>query len=75
MAVIGACVLIDKEFWIAAVCGGNVAKQPRGEGTMHIEPGIVVGTAKLALGYATAAAAIGYSAKLAYDMAKKGGGV
>lgn len=40
---------------------------------MHIEPGIVVGAAKLALGYATAAGAIGYSAKLAYDMAKKDG--
>lgn len=40
---------------------------------MHIEPGIVVGAAKLALGYATAAGALGYSAKLALDMAKKDG--
>ncbi|MBP6637357.1 MAG: energy-coupling factor ABC transporter permease, partial [Sulfuritalea sp.] len=40
---------------------------------MHIEPGIVVGATKLALGYATAAGAIGYSAKLALDMAKKDG--
>lgn len=38
---------------------------------MHIEPGIVVGATKLALGYATAAGAIGYSAKLALDMAKR----
>lgn len=40
---------------------------------MHIEPGLVVGTAKLALGLATAAGAVGYSAKLALDMAKKDG--
>lgn len=40
---------------------------------MHIEPGVVVGATKLALGYATAAGAIGYSAKLALDMAKKDG--
>lgn len=40
---------------------------------MHIEPGIVVGATKLALGYATAAGAIGYSAKLALDMARKDG--
>ncbi len=39
---------------------------------MHIEPGIVVG-AKLALGYITAAGAIGYSAKLAFDSARRGG--
>ncbi len=39
---------------------------------MHIEPGIVVG-AKLALGYITAAGAIGYSAKLALDSARHGG--
>jgi ABC-type Co2+ transport system permease subunit len=39
---------------------------------MHIEPGIVIG-AKLALGYATAAGAIGYSAKLAMDSAKQDG--
>lgn len=35
---------------------------------MHIEPGIVVG-AKLALGFVTATGAIGYSLKLAKDMA------
>lgn len=40
---------------------------------MHIEPGVVVGATKLALGYATAAGALGYSAKLAFDMAKKDG--
>jgi len=40
---------------------------------MHIEPGVVVGATKLALGYATAAGALGYSAKLAFDMAKKEG--
>lgn len=40
---------------------------------MHIEPGLVVGAAKLALGFATAAGAIAYSAKLALDMAKKDG--
>lgn len=40
---------------------------------MHIEPGIVVGATKLALGYATAAGAIGYSAKLAFEMGKKDG--
>jgi ABC-type Co2+ transport system permease subunit len=39
---------------------------------MHIEPGIVIG-AKLALGYATAAGALGYSAKLALDSAKRDG--
>jgi ABC-type Co2+ transport system permease subunit len=39
---------------------------------MHIEPGIVVG-AKLALGYITAAGAIGYSAKLALDSVKRNG--
>ncbi len=40
---------------------------------MHIEPGLVVGAAKLALGFATAAGALAYSAKLAVDMAKKDG--
>ncbi|MDP2824289.1 MAG: energy-coupling factor ABC transporter permease [Sulfuritalea sp.] len=39
---------------------------------MHIEPGIVVG-AKLALGFVTAAGALGYSAKLARDMFKRDG--
>jgi len=39
---------------------------------MHIEPGIVEG-AKLTLGYATAAGAMGYSAKLALEMAKRDG--
>ena len=39
---------------------------------MHIEPGIVVG-AKLALGYITAAGAIGYSAKLTLDSVKRNG--
>lgn len=39
---------------------------------MHIEPGIVDG-AKMVLGYATAAGAIGYSAKLVLDTAKRDG--
>lgn len=39
---------------------------------MHIEPGIVVG-AKLALGFVTAAGALGYAAKLARDVAKTDG--
>ena len=39
---------------------------------MHIEPGIVTG-AKLALSYATAAGALGYSAKLAIDAARQDG--
>lgn len=39
---------------------------------MHIEPGIVVG-AKLALGFITATGAVGYSLKLAKDMAKRDG--
>lgn len=39
---------------------------------MHIEPGIVEG-AKLTLGYATAAGAMGYSAKLALETAKRDG--
>ena len=39
---------------------------------MHIEPGVVVG-AKLALSYVTAAGAIGYSAKLALEAAKRDG--
>lgn len=41
---------------------------------MHIEPGIVVG-AKLALGYVTAAGAIGYSAKLAWNTIKRDGAI
>lgn len=40
---------------------------------MHIEPGVVVGATKLALGFVTAAGALGYSAKLALSMAKKDG--
>ena len=39
---------------------------------MHIEPGIVVG-AKLALGFVTAAGALGYSAKLAREAIRKDG--
>lgn len=39
---------------------------------MHIEPGLVDGT-KIFLSYATAAAAIGYSAKLALETVKKDG--
>ena len=39
---------------------------------MHIEPGLVDGT-KIILSYATAMAAIGYSAKLAVDAVKKDG--
>ena len=39
---------------------------------MHIEPGIVVG-AKLALGFVTAAGALGYTAKLARDAIRKDG--
>ena len=39
---------------------------------MHIEPGIVVG-AKLALGFIAATGAVGYSLKLAKDMAKRDG--
>lgn len=39
---------------------------------MHIEPGIVEGS-KILLSYATAAAAIGYGAKLAVDTAKRDG--
>jgi ABC-type Co2+ transport system permease subunit len=39
---------------------------------MHIEPGLVDGT-KIVLSYATAMAAIGYSAKLALDFVKKDG--
>ncbi len=39
---------------------------------MHIEPGLVDGT-KIFLSYATAAAAIGYSAKLAVETVKKDG--
>ena len=39
---------------------------------MHIEPGIVEG-AKLTLGFATAAGAMGYSAKLALETAKRDG--
>jgi len=39
---------------------------------MHIEPGIVTG-AKLALGVVTAAGAIGFSAKLALEMARRDG--
>ena len=39
---------------------------------MHIEPGIVVG-AKLALGFVTATGAVGYSLKLAKDMAGRDG--
>lgn len=41
---------------------------------MHIEPGLVDG-AKIFLSYATAATAIGYTAKLALDMVKKDGPV
>ena len=39
---------------------------------MHIEPGLVDG-AKIALGYATASASLGYAAKLAWEMARKDG--
>jgi ABC-type Co2+ transport system permease subunit len=39
---------------------------------MHIEPGVVTG-AKLMLSYATAAGAVGYAAKLAWDGAKRDG--
>ena len=39
---------------------------------MHIEPGVVTG-AKMILGYATAAGALGYSAKLAWETVKKEG--
>jgi ABC-type Co2+ transport system permease subunit len=39
---------------------------------MHIEPGVVEG-AKLALGYITAAGAVGYTAKLALDTVKSDG--
>lgn len=39
---------------------------------MHIEPGVVSG-AKMILGYATAAGALGYSAKLAWETVKKEG--
>lgn len=39
---------------------------------MHIEPGVVEG-AKLALGYATAAGATGYAAKLVLDAVKQDG--
>ncbi len=39
---------------------------------MHIEPGIVEGS-KILLSYATAAAAIGYGAKLAVDTARRDG--
>ena len=39
---------------------------------MHIEPGLVVG-AKLALGFVTATGAVGYSLKLAKDMARRDG--
>lgn len=39
---------------------------------MHIEPGVVEG-AKLAIGYATAAGAIGYGAKLALDTVRQDG--
>ena len=41
---------------------------------MHIEPGLVDGT-KIFLSYATATAALGYSAKLALDMLKTDGPV
>jgi hypothetical protein len=40
---------------------------------MHIEPGVVVG-AKMALGYATAAGALLYTAKLSLKTIKKEGG-
>ena len=39
---------------------------------MHIEPGLVDGT-KIFLSYATATAALAYSAKLAWDMLKSDG--
>lgn len=39
---------------------------------MHMEPGVVTG-AKLILGYATAAGAAGYAAKLAFDTLKRDG--
>ncbi len=39
---------------------------------MHIEPGVVMG-AKLGLGFITAAGAIGYTAKLAFNCVKKDG--
>ena len=41
---------------------------------MHIEPGVVDG-AKMALGYVTAAGALGYAAKRAYDTARKDGAI
>ena len=40
---------------------------------MHIEPGVVEG-AKIILSYATAAAAFGLTAKMAYDNARENGG-
>ncbi|MGD2118443.1 MAG: energy-coupling factor ABC transporter permease [Chromatiales bacterium] len=39
---------------------------------MHIEPGVVTG-AKMAISYLTAAGAVGYTAKLAFDTIKKDG--
>ncbi len=39
---------------------------------MHIEPGVVTG-AKMALSYATGAAALGYAARLAWDTLKRDG--
>jgi ABC-type Co2+ transport system permease subunit len=50
----------------------RTAIEKQEEVSMHIEPGIVVG-AKLALGFVTAAGALGYSAKLAKDMFKRDG--
>ena len=40
---------------------------------MHIEPGVVDG-AKIVLSYATATAAFGLAAKMAYDTIRKDGG-
>jgi hypothetical protein len=39
---------------------------------MHIEPGLVDGS-KMLLSYATATAALGYTAKLAWDMLRHNG--
>ena len=44
-----------------------------GEHSMHIEPGVVDG-AKIVLSYATATAAFGLAAKMAYDTIRKDGG-
>jgi ABC-type Co2+ transport system permease subunit len=41
---------------------------------MHIEPGVVTG-AKLALSYATGAAALGYAARLAWETVRRDGAV